>query len=244
MKKKIQIGVIVLLVASGLRLAWVFYQRSQPAQVPRSQQVTYSSNQDDYVVPHKIYGYDLKSAKRELAGKTVWVSAGNSLYYYPYASGAASLQHKAGLLAPLEKLEIQDVVLQKTSGAPQVGQFVIVQQQVMAVFRKAGQPATYAVVIGTSVGGNFKIIANQEFFVDDPHELYKHWPSDVWNAIDHHEAKTGMSELQVGFALGTSATAGAGDYGNRVMEYTNAGKPVTVTFSGNKAMQVVPGPAQ
>jgi hypothetical protein len=243
MKKKIQIGVAVLLVASALRLAWIFYQRSQPAQLPKSQQVTYSSNQDDYVVPHKIYGYDLKSVKKELVGKTVWVSAGNSLYYYPYASGGAS-QHKAGLLAPLEKLAIQDVILQKISATPQVGQFVVEQEQVMAVFRKAGQPATYVVGIGTSVGGNYKIMANQEFFIDDPHELYKHWPPDVWEAIDHHEAKTGMSELQVGFALGTSATAGAGDYGNRVMEYTNAGKPVTVTFSGNKAAQVVPGPAQ
>src|ERR1700682_2900014 len=234
MKKTLQIGVAVLLVASALRLAWIFYQRSQPAQVPKAQQVTYSSNQDDYVVPHKIYAYDLKSAKKELVGKTVWVIAGNVLYYYPYSSGGASLQHKAGVLVPLEKLDIRDIVLQKTSSAPRPGEFVVVRQQVMAVFRKADQPATYAVGIGTAVGGNYNFVANQEFFVDDPHELYKHWPPEVWRAIDHHEAKTGMRELQAGFALGTSATAGAGDYGNRVMEYTNAGKPVTVTFSGNK----------
>jgi hypothetical protein len=244
MKKWIQIALAVLLVGSGVRLAWIFYQRSQPVQAPSRQQVTYSSNEDDYVAPHKIYAYDLKSAKKELVGKTVWVIAGNSLYYYPYASGVASLQHKAGVLAPLEKLDIRDIVLQKTSSAPRPGEFVVVRQQIMAVFRKADQPATYAVDIGTSVGGNYKFIANQEFLIDDPHELYKHWPSDVWSAIDHHEAKPGMNELQVGFALGTSATAGAGDYGNRFMEYTNAGKPVTVTFSGNKATQVVPGPSK
>jgi len=37
---------------------------------------------------------------------------------------------------------------------------------------------------------------------------------------------------------------GSGDYGNRVIEYTNNGKPVTVAFSGNKAMQITPGPSQ
>src|ERR1700674_2585443 len=219
MKKRIQIGVAVLLVASLVRVGWIFYQRSQPAQIPRRLQATYSSNQDDYVVLHKIYAYDLKSAKKELVGKTVWVSAGNSLFYYPYASGVAGLQHKTGLLAPLEKLEIQDVVLQKTSAAPRPGQFVIVQQQVMAVFRKADQPATYAVAIGTAMGGTYNFIANQEVFVDVPRQLYNHSPLKVWNAIDHHEVNPGMNELQVGFALATSASAGAGPYGDRVMEY-------------------------
>ena len=48
-----------------------------------------------------------------------------------------------------------------------------------------------------------------------------------------------MSELQVSFALGTSANAGVGDYGNRSMEYTNNGKPVKITFVKNKAVSVV-----
>jgi hypothetical protein len=38
--------------------------------------------------------------------------------------------------------------------------------------------------------------------------------------------------------LGISAIVGTGDYGNRQLEYTNADKTVTVTFSNNKAVKV------
>ncbi|HWX53453.1 MAG TPA: hypothetical protein VN176_02555 [Verrucomicrobiae bacterium] len=248
-RKRIQIGVAVALAVVALRVGWIFYERSQPAQNTRQQQPAYSTNWDDYVRPHKVYAYDLKSAKQELAGKTVWVRAGNAVYYFRYAGG---LGQKMGVLPPLEKLEISDVVLHKSSAAPRPGQIVVVEQDVMAVFRKAGvagnvsgnnDSGKYAVTIGTSIGGNYQFSVNELFFVDDPHELYKHWPADTWSAIDRHEARPGMSELQAGFALGVSA-AGAGNYGNRTMEYTNAGKPVTVTFSADKAVTVVPGAAQ
>jgi hypothetical protein len=240
-RKRIQIGVAVVLGVVALRVGWIFYERSQPARNTRQQQAGYSTNWDDYVRPHKVYAYDLKSAKQELTGKTVWVRAGNAVYYFRYAGGPGQ---KMGVLAPLENLEIGDVVLHKSSAAPRPGQIVVVQQDVMAVFRRAGETGTYAVAIGTSIGGNYQFSVNEVFFIDDPHELYKHWPADVWTAIDRHEARPGMSELQAGFALGVSATAGAGDYGNRTVEYTNAGKPVTVTFSANKAVTVVPGAAQ
>jgi hypothetical protein len=49
-----------------------------------------------------------------------------------------------------------------------------------------------------------------------------------------------MNELQVGFALGTSATASAGDYGNRTLEYTNNGNPVKVTFEKNRVVAITP----
>ena len=245
-RKRIQIGMAVLLVAAGLRVAWVFYIRSQPAPPLKPQQETYSGNEDDYVVPHKIFPYDVKSAKKELAGKTVWVSAGNLLNYYPYAGGHAALDRKAGVLAPLEKLEIRDVTLQRAPVSLKPGQIAIVRHQIMAVFHKVDEPgnATYAVDIGSATGDDYHFTVNEEFFIDDPHQLYKHWPKDVWDAISRREAKAGMNELQVGFALGTSASADPGSYGNRTIEYTNAGKPVTVTFSNNRVVQIAPGRAQ
>lgn len=235
MNKGILIVVVVLMVAALVGLGWIVAHRSQPAPASGPPSIAYSSNQDDYVFPHKIYAYDLRSAKKELAGKTVWVKPDNSLSYYQYGSG---LQHKAGVLASLEKLEIQDLALQKTSGAAtHVDQIVIVKYEAVAVFRKAGQPATYVVPIGG--GSQFRL--NEEFFIDDPHELYKHWPPDVWTAIDRHEARPGMSELQVSFALGASSSSGGGPYGNRTMKYANAGNPVSVRFAGNKAVEIVPG---
>ncbi len=245
-RKRIQIGLAVLLVAAGIRVAWVFYIRSQPAQSPKQQRETYSANEDDYVVPHKIFPYDVKSAKKELVGKTVWVSAGNLLSYYPYASGRAAFNRKSGVLPPLEKLEIRDVILQRAPVSLKPGQIAIVRHQIMAVFHKADDPgnATYAVDVGSATGDDYRFTVNEEFFLDDPHQLYKHWPKDVWDSISRHEVKVGMNELQVGFALGTSASVDSGSYGNRTIEYTNAGKPVTVTFSNNRAVQIAPGRAQ
>ncbi|HLY99976.1 MAG TPA: hypothetical protein VKT33_13030 [Candidatus Angelobacter sp.] len=240
--KHIQIGIAVLLALALLRVGWSYHQRSQPVPAPK-QQVTYSSNLDDYVRPHKLYSWDLKSAKKDLAGKTVWISAGNALAYYPYSAGQTSLRAKAGLLAPLEKIEIRDVVLQRAPAALHPGQIAVVKYEILAVFHRSGEPGEYAFSIGSAVGDSYNFTVNQEIFIDDPHDLYKHWPVEVWTAIDHHEVKNGMSELQAGFALGTNANITSGDYGNRTIEYANAGKPVAVTFANNKAVQIVPGRA-
>ncbi|HJX84426.1 MAG TPA: hypothetical protein VJ723_08800, partial [Candidatus Angelobacter sp.] len=136
MNKGILIVVVVLVIAALGGLGWIVSHRSPPAPVSSPQQTSYSSNLDDYVSPHKIYAYDVKSAKKELVGRSVWVKPDSPIYCYRYGSGGG-LQGKTSL-APLEKLEIQDVVMQKTSGAAGVGQIVIVQYSVMAVFRKAG----------------------------------------------------------------------------------------------------------
>ena len=53
-----------------------------------------------------------------------------------------------------------------------------------------------------------------------------------------------MSELQASFALGTNISSDGVEYGNRTIEYANAGKPVTVVFEKNKAVTVTPGKAQ
>lgn len=237
MNKGILIVVVVLVIAALAGLGWIVSHRSQPAPVASPQQTSYSSNLDDYVSPHKLYAYDLKSAKKELVGKTVWVKPDNSLSAYRYGGGGS--QGKMNL-APLEKLEIQDVVLRKTSATPQIGQFVVEQEQVMAVFHKAGQTETYAVPIGASVGGNYHLQTNEKFYIDDPHELYKHWPPEVWNAIDHHEVRPGMNELQASFALGPSASSEGGPYGNRTMKYANGGNAVSIKFANNQAVEIVP----
>jgi hypothetical protein len=230
------------MVVLVVRLGFIFYQRHQ-AQKPEEKKSTYSSNMDDYVIPPKIHPYDLKSAAKELVGKPVWVRAGNAVHYYPFsaATHTADLKHEKGLLPPLAKLQVKDVVLQKTpTGNLAEGQVAVVQKQVLAAFQMGGEPSTYAVPIGTNIGDDFNFTANDLFFFTDPHELYKHWPPETWQAIDNHQAKEGMNEIQVSMALGTSAT-GSGEYGNRTLEFTNNDHPVTVTFINNKATAVKEG---
>jgi hypothetical protein len=243
-RKRFQIIIAILLVLVVVRTAYLFYERRKSNEQPPPKQPAYSSNLDDYVSIPKVYLYDLKSAQKELSGKTVWVKAGNQVPYYRYQSGQAELKREAGLLAPLEKIDIKNVISQRVPRSLSEGQVAVVQYDILAVFTLAGGASTYAVAIGKSVGDDFNSTANDLFFFADPHQLYSHWPPEIWKAIDEHRALSGMNELQVGLALGTSGTIGPGDYGNRSVEYSNNGNPVKVTFDHNKAVSVTPAKPQ
>jgi hypothetical protein len=246
LKRTIKINLIIFAVVAVGWIGYMVYSRRDRGEPPKKVQMTYSSNQDDYVAPRKIFPYNVESAKKEMAGKPAWVKSGNLIPYYSYDAAAHSVNFKreAGLLPPLAKLDIKDVVLQRQPVSLKPGQVSVVQKQIMAVFQIAGSPGTYAASFGVNTGDDYTFGANDIFFFDDPHELYKHWPADTWSAIDQHQAKQGMSELQATFALGTNMSADVGDYGNRTIEFANAGKPVTVTFEKNKAVTVTPGKAK
>ena len=108
----------------------------------------------------------------------------------------------------------------------------------MACFSLDGK--SYAVPIGAEKGGEFKIYSDDAFFIEDPHDLYKHWPPDVWQKIDAHEVQAGMSELQCSFAIGLGVPEGSGDYGSRTLHYPNGGKPLVITFESDKAINIAP----
>jgi len=124
--------------------------------------------------------------------------------YYPFdpARHRTDFSREAGLLLPLQELQIKDVLADHAPHSAHV-------QQVMAVFEQDGKP--YAVTIGSASGNSYTIYSDYFFFIEDPHELYKHWPPDVWQAIDQHQVKPGMNELQVGFALGMGGPRPAND---------------------------------
>ncbi len=244
-RKKVIILVIVFAVAAAGRIGFMLYER-RDTNVPQKKQTTYSTNLDDYVAPRQIVPYNVESAKKELAGKAVWVRSGNQIPYYHYdAPGhTVNFKHEAGLLPPLDKLQVQDVVLQKVPTSLKPGQVSVVQKQIMTIFERPGEPGSYAVSIGLNTGDDYTFSVNEIFYYEDPHELYKHWPADVWSAIARHEATQGMNELQATFALGANISVSPGDYGSRTVEYANAGKPVTVTFEKNKAIAVTQGKAE
>jgi hypothetical protein len=246
LKKKLQLSLLVFIVIAGIRVGFIFYARRDTGEGPKKAETTYSSNMDDYVTQHKIFPYNVESAKKELVGKAMWVKTGNVLPYYPYDAAAHTVNFKrqSGLLPPVAKLQVKDVVLARDATPPKVGEVTVVQKKIMAVFEKAGEPGTFAAAIGANISDDYTFTVNDNFFFEDPHQLYKHWPADVWSAIDQHQANQGMSELQASFALGANMSASEGDYGNRTVEFANAGKPVTVTFEKNKATTVTQGKGQ
>jgi len=235
-KNKLQIFMLVAILLAGGRAAYIVYERHEALQEetkPKPQESAMKA--DYYVTPKRLRPYDLKSA-RQLTEQPVWVKVGYQLAYYPYdkARRKADFGQPAGTLPPLLKLSIQDVV---TDVSPQAAG----TKQVMAVFSLEGKE--YAVPIGAEKGSDFKIYSDDAFFIEDPHELYKHWPSDVWKKIDAHEVQSGMSELQASFAIGAGAPASgsAGDYGSRTLHYANGGKPMAITFANDKAVEIKQG---
>jgi hypothetical protein len=246
LKKRLGITVAIFVVAGAVEGGYLWYSRRDTGAPAKKAEPTYSTNQDDYVIPHKIFPYNVESAKKELVGKAVWIKSGNQVPYYRYDTGAHSVNFKqqAGLLPPITKLQVKDVILQRQPVALKPGEVAVVRKQIMMVFEKTGEPGLYAASIGTNTGDDYTFTANDLLFFDDPHELYKHWPPEIWSAIDKHEGAVGMSELQASYAFGAAGSSDSEKYGDRTIEFENGGKPVTVTFEKNKAVKVTPGKMQ
>src|SRR3984885_10900333 len=216
-KQKLQLALVLALVVATLRAGYILYQRHEDRVAADKQKQAQSigySNPDFYVHPKKLYPFDLKSAK-QLTQQPVWVKEGYRYTYYPYDPGRKRVNfgREAGLLLPIERLEIKDVLTDNAAG----------KKQVMGVFQKDGK--SYAVPIGYEMEGQFKIYSDEMFYVEDPHELYKQWPADIWQAIAQHEVKPGMDELQADFAIGMGVPDSGESSDQKAVRYPNGGKP-------------------
>jgi len=232
-QKKLQVFLVAAIVLAGGRAAYIVYERHEAMKEEARPKQEALLKADYYVSPKKLHAYDLKSA-RQLTEQPVWVKVGYQLTYYPYdrERRKTDFAHEAGMLLPLQKLAIQDVVTDVSPRAPGI-------KQVLAVFSLEGKG--YAAPIGAEKGGDFKIYSDDIFFIEDPRDLYKHWPTQVWKEIDAHEVQAGMSELQASFAIGLGIPEGSGDYGSRTLRYPNGGKPLVISFENDKAIEIKPG---
>ncbi len=235
-KQKIQLALALAIVVAGARTGYILYRRHEDylagERQKQARNVAYS-NPDYYVSPKKLYPYDLKSA-RQLVQQPVWVKEGYRYTYYSFnaATRRTDFGHEAGTLLPIERLEIKDVVTQIGPGAGN-------RRQMMAVFQKDGK--SFAVPIGFESEGEWKIYSDEMFYIEDPHELYKHWPADVWQAVERHEVKPGMNELQADSAVGMGVPDAGGSSDEKTVRYPNGGKPLVVTYHDGKAVDIKPG---
>jgi hypothetical protein len=232
-KQKIQIALALAIAVAAVRTVYVLYERHAVNEPALRQQSAPPLNLDYYVTPRKLHPYDLKSA-RALTQQPVWVKEGYRYPYYRYDRGSrrTDFGHDAGLLLPIERLEIKDVV---TDAAPNSGG----QKQVMALFEKDAK--TYAFQVGLIKDGEYKIYSDQMLYIQDPRELYKHWPAEVWQSVEKHEVKPGMNELQADFAIGMGRPDQQDDPSWKTVHYPNGGSPMTITYRDGKAVQIKPG---
>ena len=232
-KRIIQVVLLLGFLAAGIRLYVIFSGRGvEGPEKPAGRGPDLGLDRDAYVVPKRLRAYDLKSAQA-LAGKPAWVKEGYRYTIYPAnAAGRADFATEAGTLGPIERIDVQAVREQPTPGSPG-------QKQVLAIFEKDGKQ--YALPIGTSRGGSYNLYADEALFIEDPHELYKHWSPETWQAVERHEVKAGMNEIQAAFAVGMGTPFRSDDPNEKVVVYPNGGKKLTVTYRNGKATRIDAG---
>jgi len=233
-KPRIQLALFIVFLIVTARAGYIFYQRYQDRVATEKKKQAMAvgySNPDYYVNPKKLYPYDLKSAK-QLTQQPEWVKEGYRYTYYQYdpATKRVDFAHDAGLLGPIEKVVVADVVMAKPANQ---------NPQVMAVFQKEGK--SYAVPIGYESDGEYKIYSDEMFYIQDPHDLYKHWPPDVWQAVEQHEVKPGMNEIQADFAIGMGRPDSGDTSYEKTVRYPNGGRPMVVVYHDGKAAEIKPG---
>jgi hypothetical protein len=228
-------GTAAMLLAVGIELAYLHHERNKPWAPPGASTAERKIDPDDLVFLKKERPDSMADIK-EFYGKTLWVSAGGQMDYYSYAAHHANYAKIAGTLLGAEPIVVKDAFEQV---APKAATFRIPggDRQVLLVFTLPNSPdpaKEWAVPVGYQEGKLFTFFTDEIFFYDDPHELYKSWGPQIWQAVDSHQVILGMNERQVQMALGQVSKSLSNEYGNRLVIYANMGKPMAVTFVKNK----------
>jgi hypothetical protein len=196
--------------------------------------------QDDVAVVRMEFPAHFEDVK-DLAGKSVWMKNGYTMPYFAYAGGRVDFKEKLGVVPPLQKMDVKKAV--EASVPKDVDDGISHgQKQALVVFTMPGDEKEYATPVGARDGGTEQYYDDLLFFYDDPHTIYTHWPKDVWSAVEAHQPKQGMNELQTRLAVGQKIhTDDPKTEGNRTVTYDADGKKWTVTFRNDKATEVKAG---
>ena len=71
--------------------------------------------------------------------------------------------------------------------------------------------------------------------------MYKHWPADVWQAVEQHQVKQGMNEMQADFAIGMGVPDAGSSSDVKTVHYPNGGKPLVIVYHDGKAAEIKAG---
>ena len=242
LKRKIQYFLAIAIAAAAVRTGYILEKRHSSLTSGAEQKSSAPPlDADYYVTPKKLHAYDLKSA-RELTKQPVWVKEGYRYTYYPYntATRKVDFEHEAGLLLPIQKLDIKDVVLVPAPESARErlpgGAVLRGQKQVVALFDQDDKH--FGVPVGNELNGDYKIYADEMFFIQDPRQLYQHWPPDIWESVEKHQVKPGMNELQANFAVGMGTPEPPEEDGAKAVKYPNGGKPLRVIYRDGKAAEI------
>jgi len=233
--KKILIPFVVTFAIGAIYLLNVWHHRQQPGVQQNQPQQQLSA--DDVAVVRMEFPSHFDDLK-DMEGKSVWMKNGNSMPYYPYAGGRVEWTKPQGPIPPAQKLDVKKIV-KAVAPAPVHDNIEHGDHQAMVVFSLPGSDALYATPAGFMDGPvEEHYFSDLLFYFDDPHTIYDNWPKDVWAAIDAHQVRPGMSELQTRMAIGMKATYDAQTEGDRTVDYDVNGKHIKVAYQKNKATSI------
>lgn len=227
----------ITLVIAAIYTFTVWKKRQNPGVINQPQQ---QLTADDVAVVRMEFPAHFDDVK-DLEGKSVWMKNGYTMPYFPYAGGRVDFKKRVGVIPPLQKLDVKKVI--KAAVPADVDDGISHgQRQALLVFALPTDKQEFATAVGAIDTGEEQYYDDLLFFYDDPHTIYSHWPRDVWNAIELHEVKAGMNELQTRLAVGQKIqTENPQAEGNRTVTYDADGKKWTVTFHDDKATTVNSG---
>lgn len=230
--KIILIPTLITLVIGGIYLSSVWKQRQNPGvigQPDADQQLS----KDDLVIMREFSPQHFEDTQR-IEGTTVWMKNGYTMSYFPYEGGRVEFNKRVGVIPSAQRLDVKKIIKAAVPASVDDG-IEHGNRQAMAVFALPGGPKLFATPIGYMQGNEEAYYSDILFFYDDPHTIYDHWPKDVWAAIDAHQVKPGMSELETRMAIGQKAHPSGRTEGDRTVTYDQDGKHWTITYVGNKA---------
>ncbi len=225
----------ITFLIGGIYLFIVFKNRQNPG--VGGKQAEQHLTSDQVAIVRMEFPQHFEDVK-DLEGKSVWMKSGYSMPYYPYAAGRVEFNKQVGLIPPDQRLDVKKVI---KAGAPASVHDNIEHgdRQALVVFSLPGENDLFATPVGFMSGPQEEhFYDDMLFYYDDPHTIYSNWPKDVWAAIDAHQVKQGMSELQTRTAIGMRAQPDGQIEGSRTVDYDVNGKHTVVTYHHDQATTI------
>jgi hypothetical protein len=234
--QKILIPFGITFLVGGIYLLIVFKNRQNPG-VGGAKQEEQHLTADQVAVVRVEFPQHFEDVK-DLEGKSVWMKSGYSMPYFPYVGGHVEFNKQVGLIPPDQKLDVKKAI---KAAAPASVRDNIEHgdRQAMLVFSMPDSKDLFATPVGFMSGPQEEhYYDDMLLYYDDPHIIYSTWPKEMWNAIDAHQVKKGMSELQTRTAIGMRAQPNGEKEGDRTVDYDVNGKHTVVTYQSDKATTI------
>ncbi len=204
------------IVAALLYVGAVFLERRWAQWEGSGEPRTIELHPDLYVHPKKTYVSTFETARKKLTGMPLWVKEG---WRWSCEDDGERL------LEPIERVTPERVFER--------------DDRIWIAFERETGPCEVAI----SVAG--RIYVDEIFFIEDPRELFSHWPAEDWAKIEAHQVEPGMSEYQAAFALGVGRVRESSNNRRfRVVEYSACEKagvaPVVIRYVDGYADTIDP----